>query len=66
MDIEGDLKDEGYPVMMSTCEAARAINCSPRTVRRLREQEKLPAFKRGNTGHATFRRSDVARVIAGG
>ncbi len=66
MGIEGDLKDEGYPLMMSACEAARAMNCSGSTVHRLSREGQLRKFKRAKTGHATFRRSDVARVIAGG
>jgi len=61
-DIDQDLKQDRFPSMLSTGEAARAMRCSERNVWRHVEAGRLHRY--GSARSALFRRVEVARLIA--
>lgn len=63
--IEEALKEEGYGVMMTLGETARAMKCTTRNVARHRKEGRIAQSNSGGTGQALFLRSDVAELIAG-
>lgn len=62
--VERELKEDGYPIMMTAAEAARALRCSESSVWRWAEAGRLKKHVRGERA-VFFSRIEVAEMWAG-